>query len=646
MKTKIFLSTVLSLSLLAIFGVSASDAQVSTTRVTTRQVQRLITRIETKIEVLKDEADRVATRTGGQNQTSTNSDELGRYLDELNTSVTRLDDTFDGRQPVDSELRDAMSDATVVDHFMSRNRVSVSAQAQWRSLKRDFNTLASYNRLSWNWNQTIPGGSTEGGYPGGSRPYIVTDAQLSTLISQIQNKTELFEQAVMADLNNSRTGVSRDSSSMRDNILALETSTLRLKQRVDSRQSTGGDVSDVLTQATTIDRVMSRNDLSYQSESQWRNLRADLNNLASAYRVSWDWNQTQPTYPGNNGPGSGRRLDTALSGTYRLNTNLSEDVSAAVDRALGTYATSDQQQHQRLERRLRSPDMIAIEKNNASVSMASSNLPRVTFTADGVARTETNQNGRTITTTATADADSLIVNYQGERASDFYVTFAPMNDGRLKVTRRIYLENSNTPVSVSSIYDKVDSVARWNMVTTGADNTSTGVINDTFTIPNGTRLNAVLRAPLTTSASQSTDRITLEVTTPSQYRGALITGRVFTEDGSSRTAGQSRVLVSFDSVRLSNGQSYRFGGVVNGVISAEGDNISVTQQTPARQTRAGVGDILGALIGAISGQPISQTATTGIAGSVLVQSRDLFSLGAGSQFIITANSETSLNQLR
>lgn len=646
MKTRVFLAGTLALLLMSVVETTTASAQTTTSRVTARQVQRLLTRIETKIEVLKDEADRVSTRTVGQNQTAANVDDLGRYLDELNTSVTRLDDTYDGRQPVDVELRDAMSDATLVDQFMSQNRVSVSAQSQWRSLKRDFNTLAGYNRLSWNWNQPIPAGSTEGGYPVGSRPYIVTDAQLSTLISQIQNKTELFEQAIIADLDSNRTGVSRESSSMRDNILALETSTLRLKQRIDSRQSTGVDVSDVLTQAAPIDRFMSRNELSYQSEAQWRNLRADLNNLASAYRVSWDPNQTQPTYPGNNGPGTGRRLDTALSGTYRLNSSLSEDVSAAVDRALGTYATSDQMQRQRLERRLSSPEMIAIEKNNASISMASSNLPRVTFTADGVGRTETSQNGRTITTTATADADSLIINYQGERANDFYVTFAPMNDGRLKVTRRIYLENSNTPVSVSSIYDKVDSVARWNMVTTGADNTSTGVINDTFTIANGTRLNAVLRAPLTTSVSRSTDRITLEVTTPLQYRGALISGRILSEDTTSRTPGQSRVLVSFDSVRLPNGQTYRFGGVINGVISAEGDNISVAQQTPVRQTRGGVGNILGALIGAISGQPIEQTAATGISGTILTQPRDVFNLREGSQFIITASNDAGANQLR
>jgi hypothetical protein len=645
MKTKIFLAAALGFGLMTVIGIDTVVAQVTTTRVSTRQVQRLITRIETKIEILKDEAERVSTRTARQEAGT--ADDLGRYLDQLNASVSRLDDSFDARQPINDELRQTMSDATTVDQFMTQNRVSVSAQSQWRSLKRDFNTLAGYNSLSWNWNQTVPAGPTTGGFPSGSRPYIVSDAQMSTLLSRIELKTDIFKRQITTALSNTRADSSRSDRSITDYIAGFETAADRLKQRFDARQSTSTDVSDVLTRAAYIDQFMSRNDLTTEAEAQWRNLRGDLNLLATDYRLSWNWNQTLPPYPGTieTGPVGGRGLDASLSGTYRLNTSLSDNVSTAVDRALGTQSTEADNQRQRLQRRLQSPEMIAIEKSNATVTMASSNQPRVTFQADGVARSETNPNGRTVTTTATADADGLIINYQGERANDFYVTFAPMNDRRLKVTRRVYLENTSDAVTVSSIYDKVDNVARWNMVTAGGD-TSTGVINDSFIIPNGTRLNAVLRTAIASGTTQATDRITLAVTTPTQYRGALIMGRVITEENTNRVAGRSRVLVSFDSIRMPNGQTYRFGGLVNGVVAADGDNIAVAQQTPARQTRAGVGNILGALIGAVSGRPIEQTAETGVSGSILTQSREAFSIGEGSQFIITATTDSGVNQPR
>jgi len=644
MNTKIFLAAALSFGLMTV-GIDTALAQVTTTRVSTRQVQRLLTTIETKIGVLKDEAGRVSTRTGRQE--TGNADDLGRYLDELSASVSRLDDSFDARQPINDQLRETMSAATVVDQFMTQNRVSVSAQSQWRSLKQDFNTLAGYNSLNWNWNQTVPGGTTTGGFPGGSRPYAVPDAQISTLLSRIELKTDIFKRQMATALNNARTDTFRNDRSITDYIAGFEAATDRLKQRFDARQSTSTDASDVLTRAAYIDQFMSRNELTTEAEAQWRNLRGDLNLLATDYRVSWNWNQTLPPYPGgvDNGPIAGRGFDAALSGTFRLNTSLSDDVSTAVDRALGTQLRTDDTQRERLERRLRSPEMIAIEKNNAAVTMASSNLPRLTFQADGVARSETSANGRRVTTTATADADGLIINYQGERANDFYVTFAPMNDGRLKVTRRIYLENTNDAVTVSSIYNKVDNVARWNMVTTGGD-TSAGVINDTFTIPNGTRLNAVLRNAITSGTTQATDRFTLAVTTPTQYRGALIMGRVVTEENTTRVTGRSRVMVNFDSIRMPNGQTYRFAGVVNSATAADGENIAVAQQTPARQTRAGVGDILGALIGAVGGRPIEQTAATGGSGSILAQSRDVFSIGEGSQFIITATTDTGVYQPR
>ena len=103
MKTKIFLITILSLMIAAMAGVTSTTAQVNARTASTRQIQRLLTRIETKIEILKDEADRAVTRTGRQNQDSADVSDLSRYLTDLNTSVSRLDDTYDGNQPVEND---------------------------------------------------------------------------------------------------------------------------------------------------------------------------------------------------------------------------------------------------------------------------------------------------------------------------------------------------------------------------------------------------------------------------------------------------------------------------------------------------------------------------------------------------------------
>jgi hypothetical protein len=427
-----------------------------------------------------------------------------------------------------------------------------------------------------------------------------------------------------------------------DYVAEFEAAEARLRQRFAARQSTSADATDVLTRATFIDQFMSRNRLNPATQAQWRNLKADLNTLGTYYNVSWNWNQPLPSNTGGvDGGINPRNFDARLTGTYRLNTSLSENHTAAIDQALGsTSAVERENYRRRLEQRLSSPEVIAIEKNNNTVSLASSILPQVTFQADGVARSETNARGRTVTTTVTADQDGLIINYQGERASDFYLTFLPMPDRRLKVTRRIYLDNGNNSITVSSMYDKIDNAARWNAVNVNIDTAGTPVtVNDSFVVPNGTRLSAELRDSIT--GSQSSDRFTMEVTAPGQYRRAVISGRVVSEDVNSRVQGRSRVLLIFDTIRLSNGQAYRFAGTVDSVTAANGEMVAVTNQAArsATQPTRNVGGVLGALIGAIAGVPVDNSANSATtAGAILAQNRDVIDIDTGSQFQITAYS--------
>jgi len=617
---------------------SVSFAQNTGLRASNRQVETLLIRIETKIDILKDEAQRFADRNG-----NTDADTFSENLVTLEQSAVRLHESFDARDLMSDGVTEVLTNATEIDRFMTQNRVSPSAQSQWKSLKRDLTTLSTYNRVSWNWNRPVRGITPITPVP--VTAYTVSESQMRTLISRIDLKTGIYKSQMDTALRND-TSADLSDEAISNYIAGFETTTSRLKQRFDSRQSASADASDVLMRATYIDQFMMRNRLSAQAQAQWRNLKGDLNTLATYYRLSWDWNQTLPDNTGSNVGGGGglRNFDARITGTYRLNTNLSEDPTAAVNRALNSSSQADREESRNnLERRLRSPDMIAIEKNNKTVSLASSILPQVTFQADGVARTETNARGRAVTTTATVDEDGLIINYQGERANDFYLTFLPTADGKLKVTRRIYLDNSSEGITVASIYDKIDNVARWTTVSNSNNVGGFGggvptTIYDSFIVPSGTRISAELTN--TISGSPVTDRFTMEVTSPGQYRDAVISGRVLAEDATSRVAGRTRVLLAFDTIRLRDGKTYRFAGNIDGVTSSNGDIIEVSNQTPVRtanQPPRSSGGILGALIGAIAGVPVNSAGTSAsIPGTILVQRREAMNLGAGSQVMITA----------
>ena len=182
-----------------------------------------------------------------------------------------------------------------------------------------------------------------------------------------------------------------------------------------------------------------------------------------------------------------------------------------------------------------------------------------------------------------------------------------------------------------------------------------GVNNGTFVIANGTRLTATLREAITTDSSQVNDRFVMEVTAPSQYQGAVIEGRVIKAENSGRVSGRANVSLDFETIRMPNGDSYRFAGIIDSVTAINGDNVTVNNEgtirdsnrTTTTATRAGIGAVLGAIIGAVAGGGQGAAIGAGVgagagAGTVLIQGRDKIDLGRGSQFAITATAPANV----
>ncbi|MBS1792628.1 MAG: hypothetical protein JSS81_02170 [Acidobacteria bacterium] len=487
------------------------------------------------------------------------------------------------------------------------------------------------------------------------RAYRVSDGQVQTVINRLETRTDDFRRELDRSSDNRR-----NNAQWRDDLNSyvgdFEKATDNLKNNFTSRRSSAGDVQDVLNRAGVIDGYLRRNRFSNAIQNRWNLIRTDLNTLAGYYRVSWNWNSgsnypNNPNYP--NYPSYPRNFDARLTGTYRLNTSRSDNVSQAIDRALrsGSFNANQRDRIQRnLERRLSSPDLLIIEKRGQQVTLASSMSPQVTFSADGVSRSETNPNGRTVETRVTATNNDLTINYEGDRMNDFYVSFAPAADGQLRVTRRLYLENQNQTVTVTSVYDKTENSARWNDVSYPNANypTNGGSYGD-FIVANNTRITATLDTPLSTRSYRDGDRFSMTVTSPSQYRGAVIEGRV-NGQRSGVVSGRANLSLDFDTIRL-NGRTYRFAGIVDSVRQPDGKTVSVNNegtvrdgsQTTKTVTRAGIGAALGAIIGAIAGGGSGAAIGAGIgagagAGTVILQGRDNLELSSGTEFTLTATS--------
>ena len=147
--------------------------------------------------------------------------------------------------------------------------------------------------------------------------------------------------------------------------------------------------------------------------------------------------------------------------------------------------------------------------------------------------------------------------------------------------------------------------------------------------------------------ARESDRFTATVRQPSQYEGATIEGHVSSVQRSGRVTGRSELTLNFDTIRLRDGRSFRFGGILESVRNAQGETVKIDNegmvrdddQTTKTVQRAAIGTAVGAIIGAIAGGGKGAAigavlGAGGGAGSVYVQGRDDLELDRGTELII------------
>ncbi len=468
------------------------------------------------------------------------------------------------------------------------------------------------------------------------------------LIDRLNVRSATFSRNLRQDLNrdiNDR----YSADEVRRQLSDFETALVQLRNRVNSRQLVSSDVRNVLERAAYLDRFISDRNLSYQTENNWTAMRQDFDRLAGAFNIAWNWS----TVPGGGGTGT----SGDLTGTYRLNASRGDDVRRIVDDATRNLSAAERQRvYDSLLRRLDSPQMLAIDRRGNQVTIVSTRAPQINFTADGREQVETTQGGRTVRVRADLSGDRLSITRTGERANDFTVTFDPSSDGRqLLVTRTLYTDRLNQPVTVRSYYDTVSDVAQLNIYDTNREDSGVGGGvgggggSGSFVVPNGTQVVGVLNNDLSTQNVREGDRFTMTVRSPGQFEGATIEGRVLNVDRGGRVTGRSQMTLDFDTIRLRDGRSHAFAGILESVREPDGDVVRVDNEGAVREndqtkqtvTRTAIGTAVGAIIGAIAGggkgAAIGAVIGAGAgAGSVYIQGRNDLELGAGTEVTVRA----------
>jgi len=477
------------------------------------------------------------------------------------------------------------------------------------------------------------------------RGYRGTYKSVLQLIHRIEDRTDLFRNSLDAALDQSTLDGSRAEDNINLFVRDFDAAVSRLRERFDRRQSTAVDAQEVLNRAVVIDDFLRRRPVDARTQQAWSNLRLQLNQLARAYSVTWPARSRVS-------PGAGPYTASRLTGTYRLDPTRSDDPREAAEKATQSLPYNDRQRiSDEVTSRLESPDQLAIEVRGRTVTIASSRAPQISFEADGSERLEATRDGRTIRASATLTGNQLTVNSSGDRQTDFNVTFDPLDNGRrLSVTRRVYVQGLDRPVVVQSTYDRTADTARFDIQNGSDSSATTGGTSSDFIVPSGETIVAVLNEGLSTRNARDGQTFTATVQQPSRFQGATITGRVSNLQRSGRITGRSEMTLTFDSIRVRDGRTYRFAGILESVRTREGEVVKVDNegsvkddnQTTKTAQRAAIGTAVGAIIGAIAGGGKGAAigavlGAGGGAGSVYVQGRDDLDLNTGTELTIRSS---------
>ncbi|WP_239490156.1 hypothetical protein [Luteitalea sp. TBR-22] len=117
----------------------------------------------------------------------------------------------------------------------------------------------------------------------------MSDAQVEHLLERIEKGADRFRSSLDKALDKSRVDDSKLEDQLNDYIERFEDATDRLEKRFDDDKAVSSDVEEVLTRAAEINGLMTRFEFTERAQGDWRLLRNDLDELARAYGVAWEW---------------------------------------------------------------------------------------------------------------------------------------------------------------------------------------------------------------------------------------------------------------------------------------------------------------------------------------------------------------------
>lgn len=121
----------------------------------------------------------------------------------------------------------------------------------------------------------------------------ITDRQVSAILQRLERNSSKFRGSLNLSLVHSQIDQTKSEQDISSFETSFETATHQFRSTFGRRLAGVSDVESVLRPATLVNGFMLRNRLNRQVQNDWVAVRTDLNGLANAYGLNWDWNRKE-----------------------------------------------------------------------------------------------------------------------------------------------------------------------------------------------------------------------------------------------------------------------------------------------------------------------------------------------------------------
>lgn len=282
------LALLFAISCLAVAAPAQAQVVGQPYRLSDKEVERILQRIENQTNNFRRSLDASLDRSrlNGTNR----EDDINSFMKNFEEQTKRLRDRFDDHKSVAADVEVVLNGAASIDQFVYRQRLDERTQNDWSTLRASLDDLAQAYNVSWRWGgvAVLTPSTVVTGTPVGLA-YRLSDKEVERILHRIEDQSGKFRGTLDSALDRSRLNDTDREDDINAFIKDFDQHVKVLHDRFDDRKSVAADVQAVLDRAARIDGFMRRRGLGERAEREWSALRANLDQLAEAYQVTWRW---------------------------------------------------------------------------------------------------------------------------------------------------------------------------------------------------------------------------------------------------------------------------------------------------------------------------------------------------------------------